>query len=81
MMMKKKLMLDCREVARLISDRQDRRLAPAERARFRLHLVMCRNCRTVEEQMAFLHQAMRRLSEAHEQGSDPVPLSEPRSTS
>jgi len=76
-----KLMFDCREMARLISDRHEQTLEPSARARFRLHLVMCRNCRTVEEQMAFLHQAMRRLSEAHEQGSDPVPLSEPRSTS
>ena len=76
-----KLMFDCREMARLISDRHEQALEPGERARFRLHLVMCRNCRNVDEQMAFLHQAMRRLSEAHEQGSDPVPLSEPRSTS
>lgn len=57
-----KLMLDCREVARLISERQDRPLAPAERAQFRLHLVMCRSCRTVDEQMAFLREAMRRLA-------------------
>ena len=56
-----KLMFDCREMARLISDRHEQTLEPGERARFRLHLVMCRNCRTVEEQMAFLHQAMRRL--------------------
>lgn len=59
-----KLMLDCREVARLISDRQDRTLARSERAQFRLHLVMCRSCRTVDEQMAFLREAMRRLGQA-----------------
>ncbi len=74
--MSAKLMLDCREVARLISDRQDRPLAPAERAQFRLHLVMCRSCRTVDEQMAFLREAMRRLGQAER---EPKEAREPRS--
>lgn len=67
-----KLMFDCREVARLISDRHEQTLEPSARARFRLHLVMCRNCRTLEEQMAFLHQAMRCLGQANDSEGDPA---------
>ncbi len=53
--------LDCKEVSRLISQRQDETLPPAERARLRLHFVLCDACRGVEEQMAFLRRAMRQM--------------------
>lgn len=56
-----KLELDCRQVARLISDDLEQPLDPAQRARVRLHFVLCSACRNVEEQMAFLRHAMRRL--------------------
>jgi predicted anti-sigma-YlaC factor YlaD len=56
-----KLLPDCQEVSRLLSDGQDQRLPIQERARVRLHLVMCDTCRNVEGQMAFLRQAMREL--------------------
>lgn len=56
-----KLQLDCKEVSRLISEGLDTGLAPAERARMRLHLVLCETCRTVDEQMQFLRRAMREL--------------------
>ncbi len=56
-----KLTLDCKEVSRLISDGQDQDLPPAERARMRLHFVICQNCRDVNEQMAFLRRAMQQL--------------------
>jgi hypothetical protein len=36
-----KLNLNCQEVSRMISDGEDMKLPPADRARFRLHLVMC----------------------------------------
>jgi len=56
-----KINLDCKEMARLISDGQDRDLPDGERARMRLHLVICQACRNVDEQMSFLRHAMRRL--------------------
>ena len=56
-----KINLDCKEMARLISEGQDRDLPEAERARMRLHFVICENCRNVDEQMSFLRNAMRRL--------------------
>ena len=53
--------LNCKEVSRLISEGQDQTLPPAERARMRLHFVLCKTCRTVDEQMQFLRRAMRQL--------------------
>jgi predicted anti-sigma-YlaC factor YlaD len=55
------LRLKCRDVSRLLSDGQDQTLPPADRARLRLHLVMCRACRTVNEQFDFLRRAMQQL--------------------
>jgi predicted anti-sigma-YlaC factor YlaD len=60
------LLPDCQEVSRMLSDGQDKRLPPAERARLRLHLVLCDACRNVEEQFDFLSRAMQRLGQAQE---------------
>jgi predicted anti-sigma-YlaC factor YlaD len=60
------LKLDCKQVSRLFSDGADRELAAGDRARLRLHLVLCDACRNVEEQMAFLRQAMRTLGREDE---------------
>ena len=54
--------LDCKAISRLISDGQDRDLPPAERARMRLHFVICETCRDVNDQFSFLREAMKRLS-------------------
>ena len=54
--------LDCKAISRLISDGQDRDLPPAERARMRLHFVICETCRGVNDQFSFLREAMKRLS-------------------
>lgn len=56
-----KFNLSCQEVSRLISRGQDEDLPPGERARVRLHFVICQTCRTVDEQMQFLRRAMRQL--------------------
>lgn len=56
-----KLLPDCQEVSRLLSDGQDQRLPTKERARLRLHLVMCDTCRNVEAQFDFLRRAVREL--------------------
>jgi predicted anti-sigma-YlaC factor YlaD len=53
--------LNCQEVSRLLSDQQDQTLPTADRARLRLHLVMCATCRNVSEQMDLLRRAMRQL--------------------
>ena len=55
------LKLTCRQVSRLFSEGADREMPAADRARLRLHLVICDACRNVEEQMAFLREAMRAL--------------------
>jgi hypothetical protein len=65
-----KLQLTCKDVSRLLSDGQDKHLPPTERARMRLHLVICDHCREINEQIDFLRRAMRRL------GSDEPPVSE-----
>jgi predicted anti-sigma-YlaC factor YlaD len=56
-----KIDLDCKEVSRLISERLDEKLPPADRARLRLHFVLCKTCRNVNEQMQFLRRAIKRL--------------------
>ena len=61
-----KLQLDCKEMSRLISEGHDLTLPPAERARMRLHFVICSTCRDVDEQFGFLRRAMRRLGEDQE---------------
>jgi predicted anti-sigma-YlaC factor YlaD len=61
-----KLQLDCKEVSRLISEGLDETLPAPERARMRLHFVMCSTCRNVDEQMGFLRRAMRQLGREDE---------------
>jgi hypothetical protein len=39
----------------------------------RLHLVMCRTCRNVDEQMDFIRRAMRRLGSEEPAADDPSP--------
>jgi hypothetical protein len=54
-------MLTCKEVTRLVSQGMDRDLAFPERAALQLHLVACRGCNSVKEQMEFLRKAVRSL--------------------
>lgn len=73
-----KLNLSCQEVSRLISRGQDEALPPGERARMRLHFVICQTCRTVEEQLQFLRRAMRQLDLDRDSDDAPPPrASEP----
>ena len=58
-----KLQLDCKAMARLISESQEGTLPPDQRAQMRLHFVICATCRNVDEQFGFLRRAMRRLGE------------------
>ena len=56
-----KINIPCRDIARLVSDAEDRALPVAEQARLRLHFVLCRDCRALDGQMSFLRRAMERV--------------------
>jgi len=56
-----KIQLDCQDVSRLLSRAQDESLPAGERARLRLHLILCETCRNVDEQLQFIRRAMGRL--------------------
>lgn len=61
-----RILVTCKEVHRLTSERLDRRLTPSERLRVRLHLLVCDACRNFTRQMRLMREAMRRL------GTDPA---------
>jgi predicted anti-sigma-YlaC factor YlaD len=52
--------LNCKEVSRILSDGLDTEMAPAERTRLRLHMVICEACRNVEQQLGVLRRLMHR---------------------
>lgn len=54
----------CTEVHRLVSEKLDRSLTPVERIRMHLHLTACDACRTFDNQMNLLRDAMRKLPAA-----------------
>ena len=64
--------LDCKEVSRLISEGMDQTLPGPDRARMRLHFVICETCRNVDEQMQFIRRAMKRLG-SDDDGTPPPP--------
>ena len=64
------LLPDCKEVSRLLSSGQDLQLPASERARLRLHLVICSACRNVEQQLAFLRRAIGQLGKTGEPPPD-----------
>ena len=47
-------MLKCREVTRLLSDAQERKLRRREKMNLHLHLMWCRGCRNFGAQMKTL---------------------------
>jgi hypothetical protein len=53
--------ISCKEASRLMSQAQDRQLSLGERASLQFHLAICRGCRAVNAQFAFLRRAVRRL--------------------
>lgn len=52
----------CREVHRLTSEGLDRELSMVERARVRMHLLVCAACRNFTDQMNLIRRAMRQLA-------------------
>jgi predicted anti-sigma-YlaC factor YlaD len=51
----------CKEVHRLTSEGLDRDLSVIERARVRMHLLVCNACRIFNAQMQLLRRAMHQL--------------------
>ncbi|HPT49634.1 MAG TPA: zf-HC2 domain-containing protein [Accumulibacter sp.] len=52
--------MNCRDATRLMSSALDRRLTRGEGLGLRLHVLICKGCRHLQGQMAFLRQACRR---------------------
>ncbi len=53
-------MLSCKEVSRLLSQREERRLSFLERVKLRLHLRVCAACTRFARQLDVLREAMHR---------------------
>jgi hypothetical protein len=53
-------MLSCKEVTRLLSQGEDRRLGVVERIKLGLHLRVCIACARYSRQLVFLREAMQR---------------------
>src|SRR3954471_21642356 len=64
------IMPNCKEVHRLTSEGLDRHLSLVERARMRLHLLICGPCTVFTEQMTLLRKAMRQLTHGAQGESD-----------
>jgi predicted anti-sigma-YlaC factor YlaD len=62
--------LTCHEVSRLLSDGLDETMPPAQRARLRLHMVVCDACRNVEQQFDLLRRLVRRQGPDGPDGPD-----------
>ena len=57
-------MLSCKEVTRLVSQGLDRELSLGERTSLHVHFAICKGCRNVNRQLAFLRRALKKLSES-----------------
>lgn len=53
-------LVSCKEASRLLSRREERPLALAERVKLALHLSVCIACRRFARQLAFMREAMAR---------------------
>jgi predicted anti-sigma-YlaC factor YlaD len=62
--------LTCKEVARILSDGLDAEMAPTERARLRVHMVICEACRNVEQQFDLLRRLVRKSGPGTDSGDD-----------
>jgi predicted anti-sigma-YlaC factor YlaD len=67
------LKLDCKQVSRMLSEGLDEKLDAPERARMRLHLVICQACRNVDEQLAFMRRAIQALGQDRRDAIVPPP--------
>jgi putative zinc finger protein len=56
-------MMNCKQVIRLISERQERELTLRERLALMMHTMACSGCNNYGKHLAFLRKAGRRLRE------------------
>ncbi len=63
----------CKEVHQLTSESLDRELSMIERARVRVHLLVCGACRRFNAQMQLIRRAMRQLDSATDNDKDNDP--------
>ena len=59
-------MLNCKEVTRLLSESQDRKLNMSEKMHLEMHLAMCKGCKNFRNQMGFLREACKRYVKARD---------------
>ncbi len=64
------LMPTCKEVHRLVSEGLDRDLSLIERARMRVHLMICDACQNFNGQMTLIRRAMRQMPYRNDAGQD-----------
>jgi len=53
-------LVSCKEASRLLSQREERTLAPADRIKLRLHLAVCVACTRFARQLVVIRRAMAR---------------------
>ena len=64
----RRLSPNCRQSAQLISEASERQLSPLDRLGLRLHLLLCRACRSYQRAIHILGELMRTAAE-----NPPVP--------
>ena len=64
-------MRTCRDVTRLVLEREDRTLSLRERLAVRVHLWICATCPGFERQVLFMRGAMGRWRRYREDGDNP----------
>lgn len=55
-------MLTCKDVSQLLSQSFDRSLTLMEKIGLRFHMMICKPCPRVHQQLTFLHDASKRLA-------------------
>lgn len=63
-------MMNCKQASEMASQQLDRELGLRQRVGLKLHLLMCRYCRTYARQLAFLHRAAPKLESIIEECND-----------
>jgi len=62
---------NCREVTRLVLERQERGLRPIERVAVRLHLGICEMCTRFSSQLDLMNRALSRWKAYADSGDEP----------
>jgi len=63
-------MLNCHDATRLLSESQERSLTMSERMSLKLHVMMCKGCENVQEQMGTLRSMMRSYAKRNDEQAD-----------